>query len=53
MDSTHRTLEERARLAFLRKANEPAVSFIAEVSSNHARNLKRCLDFVDTAAKVG
>lgn len=53
MDSTHRTLEERARLAFLGKTDEPAVSFIAEVSSNHARDLKRCLDFVDTAAKIG
>ena len=29
------------------------VTFIAEVSSNHARNLDRCLEFVDTAARIG
>ena len=29
------------------------VYFIAEVSSNHARNLNRCLQFVDTAAEIG
>ena len=29
------------------------VYFIAEVSSNHARNLDRCLKFVDTAAEIG
>ncbi len=29
------------------------VMFIAEVSSNHARDLGRCLDFVDTAAGIG
>jgi len=29
------------------------VYFIAEVSSNHARNLDRCLQFVDTAAEIG
>lgn len=29
------------------------VMFIAEVSSNHARDLDRCLDFVDTAARIG
>lgn len=29
------------------------VTFIAEVSSNHARDLDRCLRFVDTAAEIG
>ncbi len=29
------------------------VYFIAEVSSNHARNLDRCQQFVDTAAEIG
>jgi N-acetylneuraminate synthase len=29
------------------------VYFIAEVSSNHARDLGRCLQFVDTAAAIG
>ncbi len=29
------------------------VTFIAEVSSNHARDLDRCLQFVDTAARIG
>jgi sialic acid synthase SpsE len=29
------------------------VMFIAEVSSNHARNLDRCLEFVDAAARIG
>ena len=29
------------------------VYFIAEVSSNHARDLGRCLKFVDTAAEIG
>jgi sialic acid synthase SpsE len=29
------------------------VMFIAEVSSNHARDLKRCLQFVDVAAQIG
>jgi len=29
------------------------VYFIAEVSSNHARSLDRCLQFVDTAADIG
>lgn len=29
------------------------VTFMAEVSSNHARNLERCLDFVNTAADIG
>jgi sialic acid synthase SpsE len=29
------------------------VMFIAEVSSNHARSLDRCLEFVDTAARIG
>lgn len=29
------------------------VMFIAEVSSNHARSLTRCLEFVDTAARIG
>ena len=27
--------------------------FIAEVSSNHARNLARCLEFVDVTARIG
>jgi N-acetylneuraminate synthase len=29
------------------------VTFIAEVSSNHARDLERCLKFVETAAAIG
>lgn len=29
------------------------ISFIAEVSSNHSRDLKRCLDFIDASAEVG
>ena len=29
------------------------VKFIAEVSSNHSRDLKRCLDFIDCAAEIG
>ena len=29
------------------------MNFIAEVSSNHSRNLERCLEFIDTAALVG
>jgi len=29
------------------------VVFIAEISSNHNRELNRCLSFVDTAAKIG
>lgn len=29
------------------------VKFIAEVSSNHHRNLDRCFDFIDTAADIG
>ena len=29
------------------------VQFIAEVSSNHSRNLKRCLDFIDCSASIG
>jgi len=29
------------------------VMFIAEVSSNHARDLERCLQFVDVAARIG
>jgi sialic acid synthase SpsE len=29
------------------------VKFIAEVSSNHGRNLQRCLDFIDCAADIG
>jgi sialic acid synthase SpsE len=28
-------------------------SFIAEVSSNHAQNLQRCLQFIDCAAEIG
>lgn len=27
--------------------------FIAEVSSNHARDLGRCIDFIETAAQIG
>jgi sialic acid synthase SpsE len=30
-----------------------SVAFVAEVSSNHHRDLGRCLTFVDTAARVG
>lgn len=30
-----------------------AVKFIAEVSSNHARDLARCYDFIETAANAG
>lgn len=29
------------------------VQFIAEVSSNHSRDLKRCLDFIDCSADIG
>ncbi len=29
------------------------VSFIAEISSNHNRDVERCLDFVDCAADIG
>ena len=29
------------------------VSFVAEVSSNHNKNLNRCLHFIDTAALIG
>lgn len=29
------------------------VKFVAEVSSNHNKNLARCLEFIDTAAKIG
>lgn len=29
------------------------VSFVAEVSSNHHRDLNRCLQFIDTAAELG
>ena len=29
------------------------IKFIAEVSSNHSRNLQRCLDFVDCSAEIG
>lgn len=28
-------------------------SFIAEVSSNHHRDLERCFDFIDTSARIG
>jgi len=30
-----------------------SVSFVAEVSSNHNRDLERCLRFIDTAASLG
>jgi len=30
-----------------------SVNFIAEVSSNHSQDIKRCLDFVDCAANIG
>lgn len=33
-----------------RKVN---VAFVAEVSSNHNRDLNRCLQFIDTAAEIG
>ena len=29
------------------------VTFIAEVSSNHAQNIDRAIDFIDTAARIG
>jgi N-acetylneuraminate synthase len=29
------------------------VQFIAEVSSNHARDLQRCLNFIDASADIG
>lgn len=29
------------------------VKFVAEVSSNHNKNLARCLEFINTAAKIG
>ena len=29
------------------------LNFIAEVSSNHSRNIERSLNFIDTASKVG
>jgi N-acetylneuraminate synthase len=31
----------------------PPAKFIAEVSSNHARDLARCLEFVDVSARIG
>ncbi len=30
-----------------------SVSFIAEVSSNHSRDLNRCFEFIDSAAEIG
>ena len=30
-----------------------SIQFIAEVSSNHHRNLERCFEFIDTAAHIG
>lgn len=30
-----------------------SVSFVAEVSSNHNRDLNRCLEFIDKAAEIG
>ncbi|MFH1957628.1 MAG: N-acetylneuraminate synthase family protein [bacterium] len=33
--------------------NKNSVKFIAEVSSNHNRDLKRCLRFIKTAAEIG
>jgi len=30
-----------------------SVNFVAEVSSNHNRDLNRCLDFIKTAAEIG
>lgn len=29
------------------------VKFVAEVSSNHNKNIARCFEFIDTAAKIG
>lgn len=29
------------------------VSFVAEVSSNHSQDLKRCFDFIDRSAEIG
>ena len=33
--------------------NNMSINFIAEVSSNHSKDLKRSLDFIDTAAEIG
>ena len=30
-----------------------SINFIAEVSSNHSRDLTRSLEFIDTAAEIG
>src|SRR5215468_5222198 len=30
-----------------------SVRFMSEVSSNHARDLGRCLDFIDVSAEIG
>ena len=32
---------------------QPVTQFIAEVSSNHHRDLGRCFDFIDNAARIG
>lgn len=53
MDSIERSIETKTKAPFLGKRDESAVTFIAEVSSNHARNLRRCLDFIDSAARIG
>lgn len=33
--------------------NDIPTKFIAEVSSNHHKSLKRCIEFIETAAKIG
>jgi N-acetylneuraminate synthase len=35
------------------KRSSKGPSFVAEVSSNHHRDLERCLEFIRTAAKIG
>ena len=33
--------------------NNMSINFIAEVSSNHSKDLARSLDFIDSAAEIG
>ena len=33
--------------------NNMSINFIAEVSSNHSRDIARCLAFIDVAADIG
>lgn len=35
------------------QGNDGSTQFVAEVSSNHHRDLGRCFDFIDTAAEIG